>query len=135
MTIYAITNNNLLAVVEWGESPLRAPTGGETAHTVSDASRPIIEAQTPKYTKVVSGAFVAMTTAERDAVDAYLEQKSLDNLEGDSNTRLVTDYTDLPNPPPRGGVIVGIINGPDTTPCIAISALGAWRYINIDGSF
>lgn len=135
MTIYAITNNALLAVVDWGESPLRSPTSGETAHTVSDASRPIIEAESPKYTKVVAGAFVAMTTVERQAIDDYLEQKSLDNLEGDSNTRLVTNYTDLPNPPPRGGVIVGVINGPDSGPCLAISALGAWRYINTDGSF
>ncbi len=77
----AITNNALLSIVEWGESALRAPVGGETAHVllnVADVDEIVILAQTPQYTKVVASAAVAMTAAERMAVNAAAPVPALD---------------------------------------------------------
>lgn len=69
----AITNDALLSIVEWGESALRAPGGGETAHVlpnVAGVDEAVIAAERPQFTKVVATAATAMTAGEKAAVEA-----------------------------------------------------------------
>lgn len=74
MSISAVTDDATLRVLFWGgDAGVPAAGGGQTRTTgIADSDASIIDAATPKYTKVVAVAFVEMSQGEKDAVDLVL---------------------------------------------------------------
>ena len=75
MTVSAVTDNATLRVLFWGgDAGVPAAGAGETRTAgIPDVDAAVINANTPRYTKVVGTSFVAMIQGERDAVDAVLD--------------------------------------------------------------
>lgn len=70
MALSAITLNSTGQVLEWGGSLPRAAAADETEHndTILVSTQPVIDAETPRFTKVVGTSFTAMSQPEKDAV-------------------------------------------------------------------
>jgi hypothetical protein len=129
MILHALTKDSTGQVIEWGEESVRDPEAGETAHTLSDATKDdhvLINATKPWYTKVAGGHFVAMDAAEKTAVDAETKDEDDANATGFFDLRVVEDIAKMPDPPPienRTAKMVLVLGDP---PKLAVSTGAKW---------
>lgn len=103
MTLNAITKDSTGRVVEWGAAALRSAGAGETAHgAIDEATQTVIDANGPRYTKVVINDFTVMTAPEMAAVDAEEDPIAAAAAYADFLARLDTgmthDYGDVSGP-------------------------------------
>lgn len=83
------------------------------------------------HNKIVAGGFAEMSQAEKDAVDAAREATATANLDGSVKLdRVVNSTGDLPLPPPKAGLMVGVVQRGQIG--LAISGPDRWFLIAVD---
>jgi hypothetical protein len=88
MTIQALVFNVTGSVLAWGSTEFVAGPGQSVASVTDQSSFP--EGQENRYVKVVSGRFVAMTPAERVAVDLALPFRRSHRVRRNSDVMVAT---------------------------------------------
>jgi len=86
-----------------------------------------------KHWKVVGDLVVDMTPTEQAAVDAWLDDWDAANLpNAQIVSRTVATTADLPLPPPRMGLFVGVADTGSGVVGLAISGAARWYVFNRD---
>lgn len=124
----AVTLTSTLQLLRWtvGATDPSFKPASETLHALT---RPVkLAAGVPRWHhKVNAGLVVVMTAPERAVVDAAMAAKAQAEAAGAVRIeRVVSNPGELPVPPPRAGLLVGVANTGGGVPGLAMSTGTGW---------
>jgi len=133
MSRKAVTQTATGAVMQYGYCDFTSEIDPLTQSQVDLNEGTILVADIPLYHhKVVAGNFVEMSAAEKATVDAAREAESTAKLDGAVHIqRVVNSISELPLPPPKAGLLVGVITTGNIG--LAISGTNKWFLFAVDG--
>lgn len=129
-----VTDNGTGGVIKYGRTDFTGTFNPaiETQHILDDLAQ-FVEGVPTYYHKVVANLLEEMTAPEKAAVDVYRENKELNELKFPAVVqKIVAVLGDLPVPPPKMGVIIGVQNIAGS-PGIAISTNTNYIVFQSDG--
>lgn len=129
-----VTDNGTGGVIKYGRTDFTGTFNPaiETQHILDDLAQ-FVEGVPTYYHKVVANLLEEMTAPEKAAVDTYRENKQLNELKFPTVVqKIVAVLGDLPVPPPKMGVIIGVQNIAGS-PGIAISTNTNYIVFQSDG--